>query len=265
MNDLAPAAITELEQLAAGLRDPSDVDTEVHSTRKGIKRLRAFLRLARLSIGRNTYRSENVALREAARLIAPARDALVLIESATAVGAPSAVIEILAAGHRGAIAELESGARIDAADRLRSAANRWRYVTWAGPGAASVRVGLAETYGRGLADLASVQSDPSDTAFHGWRRRVKYIRYQLETIGAPPGFTKPFTILGDDLGLEHDNTVLISVCRERPTDAAFLAVNEAAAERRAALRASALVMGDHLFAPDPAAYLETLEGAVDPA
>jgi CHAD domain-containing protein len=265
VNELAPAAITELEELAAELRNPSDVDTEVHTTRKGIKRLRAFLRLARRPIGRNTYRTENAALRDAARLIAPARDALVLIETAAAVGAPHAVLEVLAAGHQEAITELERGVRIDAADRLRSAALRWRHVAWDGPDAASVRVGLAETYRRGLADLASVQSDPTDTAFHGWRRRVKYIRYQLETIGVAPGFTKPFTLLGDDLGLEHDNTVLISVCRERATDAAFLAVEEAAAELRAALRTSALVMGNHLFTPDPAAYLETVEGAVDPA
>lgn len=265
MNDLAPTAIAELEHLAAGLRNPPDVDTGVHATRKGIKRLRAFLRLARSSIGRDAYRTENRALRDTARLIAPARDALVLIETATAVAAPQAVLEVLGAGHREAIAELEGGVRIDAANRLRAAAIRWGHVAWDGPSAGSVRVGLTETYRRGLADLAAVQSDPTDTAFHGWRRRVKYIRYQLETIGAPPGFTKPFTILGDDLGLEHDNTVLIGVCSASATNAEFLRVGEAAARRRAALRTSALVMGNHLFAPDPETYVETVEGAAYPA
>ncbi len=263
MTDLAPAAIAELDELADGLRSRADVDARVHTTRKGIKRLRAFLRLARPSVGKNTYRTENTTLRDAARLIAPARDALVLIETAAAVGAPDAVLARLEAGHREAMAGLESGIRAEAADLLRSAAVRWRYVAWGGPGAASVRVGLRETYLRGLADLATVRSDPTDVAFHGWRRRVKYIRYQLETIGAPPAFTRPFTLLGDDLGLEHDYTVLIEVCRTHAIDTGFEFVAEAAEQRRHGLRASALELGRSLFAPEPEAYLRTVESLVD--
>jgi CHAD domain-containing protein len=263
VTDLAPTAIAELEELADGLRRRADVDARVHATRKGIKRLRAFLRLARRSVGKNTYRMENTTLRDAARLIAPARDALVLIETAAAVGAPDAVLAVLAASHREAIAALESGIRTEAADLLRSAAARWRYVAWGGPGAASVRVGLRETYSRGLADLAGVRSDPTDVGFHGWRRRVKYIRYQLETVGAPPAFTRPFTLLGDDLGLEHDHTVLIDVCRTHAIEAGFGFVAEAAERHRDGLRASALELGSSLFAPEPEAYLRTVESLVD--
>lgn len=263
MKDLTDAAVAELEQLEIELRNPSNVDAAVHETRKGIKRLRAFLRLVRSSAGETTYRTENRALRDAARLIAPARDSLVLIETAAVAGAPDAVLAALAANHREAIADLESGIRIDAADRLRSGAVRWRQVAWGGSAAASVRIGLRETYRRGLADLTSVRSDPTALAFHRWRRRVKYIRYQLETVGAPSGFTHSFTNLGEDLGLEHDNTILIDVCRGHAADAAFLAVAHAASECREVLRSKALERGARLFAPEPETYVQTVEGLVD--
>ncbi len=260
MRNLASKATADLERLATGLREPVAVDAAVHTTRKGIKRLRAFLRLARRSVGKDFYRSENSALRDTARLLAPARDSLVLIETATAIGASDAVVASLAGDHREAIAGLESGVRIDAADRLSATAERWQHVDWGGPDAASIRAGLRRTYRRGLADFESVRSNPSDATFHGWRRRVKYIRYQLEIVGVASDFTRPFTILGDDLGLEHDHTVLIDVCRSRTADGAFRTVAHGAAQQREMLRSTALALGGRLFALAPEAYVESVDG-----
>ncbi|MGB5656133.1 MAG: CHAD domain-containing protein, partial [Acidimicrobiia bacterium] len=92
MTDLAPAAMADIEELAVDFGGAADLDRAVHTARKGTKRLRAFLRLARRSIGTDTYRTENAALRDTARLIAPARDALVLIETAQEIGASRAVL-----------------------------------------------------------------------------------------------------------------------------------------------------------------------------
>lgn len=56
--------------------DPFDV--RVHEARKRTKEVRALLRLTRDEIGRDAYKRENARLRDAARLLAPVRDAQVL-------------------------------------------------------------------------------------------------------------------------------------------------------------------------------------------
>src|SRR5690349_17569591 len=54
-------------------------DDTVHEVRKSLKRLRALLRLLRHSLGRDEYRRENLALRDAARPLAVVRDAKVFV------------------------------------------------------------------------------------------------------------------------------------------------------------------------------------------
>lgn len=262
MKDLAPAAIADAEELAVLFDNPPDVDIAVHSTRKGTKRLRSFLRLARRSIGTDVYRFENAALRDAARLVAPARDALILVETAREVGASVAVLEALEHLHLEEIARLETGVRAETTGRLRSLASRWRAIEWRGPEVASIRAGLARTYGRGLKDLVAAQSQLSASSFHSWRRRVKYVRYQLEALGAPTRLTKPWLALGDDLGWEHDHTVLIGVCGEYGADADFRAVAEHSRARREELRSLALDAGDRLFVLGPESFVESVASKV---
>ena len=258
MKDLASAAVADIEKLAVVLDDDGDLDRAVHTTRKGTKRLRSFLRLARQSIGKDVYRMENAALRDTARLIAPARDALVLIETARGLGASDPVLETLERRHLEEIARLASGVRADATTRLESIAARWRMIEWGGPDAASIRAGLTRTYRRGLAEFAAAQAQPSAHAFHSWRRRVKYIRYQLEAIGEPRKLVKRWLELGDDLGWEHDHTVLIGVCSECSHDADFRAVVARSQVRRKALRSAALDAGDRLFMLKPGTFVESV-------
>lgn len=263
MKPLAPTAVERLERIAAGLVDPTDLDAAVHTTRTGIKRLRAFLRLARGSIGADAYRVENSALRDTARLLAPARDALVLIETARDNGVPESELAILARGHTGALATLESGARVDAVERLQSIGVRWAAIDWRGPEPESVRNGIRKTYRRGRTDLDMVRSQANADAFHGWRRRVKYLRYQLEAIGAPDRFTTPYTALGDDLGLDHDQTVLMRLCDGRAADEGFRTLGRRTAARREDLRSRTLELGGRLFARSPKAFLQSIERLVD--
>jgi len=262
VKDLAPAAIAEAEGLAAILASAVDLDSAVHTTRKGTKRLRSFLRLARQSIGTDVYRTENAALRDTARLIAPARDALVLIETAGEMSASEPVLALLGRLHLEQVALLESGVRAEATGRLTSIASRWSALDWRGPEVASIRAGLTRTYRRGLADFAAVQSQPSASAFHSWRRRVKYVRYQLEALGAPSKVTKQWLALGDDLGWEHDHTVLIGVCSEYPGDDGFRSVAEHSEARREMLRSAALEAGDQLFVLKPRDFFESVASVV---
>ena len=262
MKDLAPAAVADVEQLSILLDNPPDVDLAVHTTRKGTKRLRSFLRLARRSIGTSVYRMENAALRDTARLIAPTRDAFVLIETAREMGASGPVFATLERLHIEEMARLESGGRVDATMRLKSIAANWRTIDWNGPEVSSICAGLTRTYRRGLADFMSVRSQPTAAAFHTWRRRVKYVRYQLEAVGAPTKLTKVWLALGDDLGWEHDHTVLIGVCGGYPADDGFRAVAERSRARREELQSHALDAGDRLFVLEPVPFVESVASMV---
>jgi CHAD domain-containing protein len=208
------------------------------------------------------YRFENAALRDAARLIAPARDALVLVETARDVGGSGTVLETLERLHLEEIARLETGVRAEATGRLRSIASRWRAIEWRGPEVASIRAGLKRTYARGLRDSAAARSEPSAATFHSWRRRVKYVRYQLEALGAPRTLVQPWLVLGDDLGWEHDHTVLIGVCDARAAEEAFRSVAERSRVRREELRSGALGAGNRLFLLEPNAFVESVTATV---
>lgn len=259
MNPLAVNEIVRLERLTAGLADPIDLDVAVHTTRKGIKRLRAFLRLARRSIGTTTYRIENGALRDTARLLAPARDAYVLIGTARDLDASNLVLDVLNENYSAAMAALESIDRLETVHRLEAIAGRWRLLSWHGPDPKSIGAGLRRTYRRGLVDLETVRSTPTPAAFHGWRRRVKYLRYQLEVLDAPRSFLRPYTDLGDDLGLEHDQKVLLDVCELHADDEDFASLALRSAERRTQLRASALDRGTPLFSQEPESFRRSVE------
>ncbi len=58
--------------------DPTEA---VHDVRKGFKKVRAALRLAREELGDETYRAENYAFRDAARPLTEVRDAQMLVET----------------------------------------------------------------------------------------------------------------------------------------------------------------------------------------
>jgi len=263
MRSLAKREIERLDRLIDGLAHPAHVDATVHATRKGIKRLRAFLRLARKSAGTTTYRVENAALRDTGLLLGPARDGYVLIDTARSLDADAAVIEELEERHRVALADLESGRRIETRRRLEAIAARWRIHVAADPDASSIGAGLERTYRRALVDYERVLATPTAAAFHGWRRRAKYIRYQLEALEAPATLVRGYLELGDDLGLEHDHTVLLAVCTELVGRDGFAELAARADERREALRMRATARGEELFIEEPGSYRRTVVRAVD--
>lgn len=264
MKHLAATELERLESLIAIVADTHDVDESVHRTRTGIKRLRAYLRLARRSIGTSTYRTENAALRDTGRLLAPARDAFVVIETARDLGSDRAVIEALVADHAAMMAGFERTTRTEVLDRLGAIVTRWRHLMWHAPGPKSIGAGLERTYRRGLVGFETVASAPSDRAFHGWRRRVKYLRYQLESIHAPAASIDPFRTLGDDLGHEHDLTVLVAVAADRPDDVHFADTARRSVPRRERLRSEAVALGGELFSDQPESFRHRIQSIVGP-
>lgn len=207
-------------------KDPSKFDAGVHGARKKMKRLRGLLRLVRDEIGYSAYRSENVVLRDTARTIAGMRDARVLQNTLRTVkrtyagslaeDAFSTPLGFLEQRYEHAQAVVSRQAITDALVTLGAA--RSRFATY--PIADTVRndftsiaSGIHRVYRRGFRahDKALETEDTHD--LHDWRKRVKYLRYQMEAlrpfqptlIGAQASLLDD---LGEVLGDDHDLAVL---------------------------------------------------------
>jgi CHAD domain-containing protein len=168
----------------------------IHDARKRFKKIRAVLRLVRLHVGEEVFDRENVAWRDAGRLLSDAREAdvapetLELLETSfdpvLAGDAFDALREQLRDRGNAVLEDaLHPGGPVDeVVERVREARDRialWP-VAELDPGA--VAAGFEKVYGRGRARLDDAYDDPSDppAAFHEWRKRAKYLWYHLRLL-----------------------------------------------------------------------------------
>lgn len=274
--DLLGRAIRDLR--AEGDRS---FDKGIHGARKKMKRLRGLVRLVRDTIGYRSYREENVVLRNTARSIAGMRDAWVLVETLRGLRlsygdllderAFSASETWLVRRHEerrkvvtgavvmGAIVNLGTAKARYAAFPIEEAiANDF----------GSIAEGVKRVYRRGRRGFdASVETRHVED-LHEWRKRVKYLRYQMEAL-AP---VQPALIgslageldgLGEQLGADHDLAVLADTIMDHP-DACpdererwlLIALIH---ERRADLQARALRRGTALYTEAPEAFVDRIE------
>ena len=106
----------QVEAALAALRDGADRNEAIHDARKCCKKLRAVLRLVRPALGEPSYREQNAAYRDAARLLSSVRDRWMLVETFDALTkrygtllAPAAFEPVrahLVGQHEAALAEL---------------------------------------------------------------------------------------------------------------------------------------------------------------
>lgn len=254
--DLHDAEIARLDDLIATLEAADDLDAEVHSTRKGIKRLRAHLRLAKNVIDADAYRAEDSDLSAIGRALAPARDAFMLsqtLESLESSAGWSSAAGFIEAHHRTAIDDLSHGPLEEAIDRLATARTRWLDLP-KHPDPAAVRDGIMRSYQKGAAAFATAAATGHAEAFHLWRKQVKYLRYQLEATGGDPVVIEALFELGETLGVEHDHSVFIDFVDDNidmlPDRRDRYVLIDRAEARRAQLRALALSTDVYGGSPD---------------
>ena len=265
-----------LEQLSNGLAD--DPAKAVHGARKDLKQTRSLLRLTRDSLGEDRYRAENDRLREAAHLLAGAREADAKVESLAAlidnVGENLSVLAASEAnawlvalrsqtGGQAGVSEAASAAASLIA-RARDDARLW------GLGYGSFEIvgpGLRRTYRQGRRLLSAAAEDPSDETVHEWRKRVKDMWYALRLLGEVwPPVIRPMADqaheLSEFLGDHHDlGEVRIAI---ESGDTGLLPKAEAellghVRARQAELHAGAIALGRRLYAERPGRYAARLE------
>jgi CYTH domain-containing protein/CHAD domain-containing protein len=268
---------SRLEKAAERLREPLDGDAlaeAIHGARKDLKKARAALRLVREEVGEETFKRENHALRDAARMLSASRDAEVKLETLAALvegGAgdvppgPAALWHDALAADRDRTVEGESDqidAAVEAIDAVAARAPEWsfRHTGWK-----LLSPGLDTAYTEGRDAFEALPARPSFEAVHDLRKRGKDLWYQLRLLrDAWPAVLEPtaeeiheFT---DLLGDHHDLAVLADDLEEREEigSAQKNVLRELIAAEQHALLIEALSLGERVYAEKPGPFIRRL-------
>lgn len=264
---------SRLEKAAERLREPLEGDAlaeAIHGARKDLKKARAALRLVREELGEETFKRENRALRDAARVLSASRDAEVKLETLAALvegGAgevppgPAALWRDALAADRDRIVDA-GGEQIEAAvEAIEAVARRapdWplRHTGWK-----LLSPGLDTAYTEGRETFEALPARPSFEAVHELRKRGKDLWYQLRLLrDAWPAVLEPtaeeiheFT---DLLGDHHDLAVLAEdlETREEFGSAHKNVLREVIAAEQHALLLDALSLGERVYAEKPGPF-----------
>lgn len=253
------------------LSSEADFDEVVHDLRKRCKRVRALLRLVREDLGEDVYKRENRALRDAARVLSPVRDAVVLIDVHDQLVDAGAVP---VAGFRAELVERHHELRREILDRdalpevresmaaVVARIDTWplETVEWE-----TLSEGLERVYRRGRKAMAAAYEDPSTERFHDWRKRVRYLRHQLEFLRelwpeVMRGSQKSAHTLTDVLGDVQDLSVLEHALEGARAGSGHRtdSLSELIASQRELLKARAEPIGLRLYAESPSRFIARL-------
>ena len=268
----------QLEQAHAELADgpKRKLANAVHDTRKGFKRLRATLRLARGAIGDEAYRRENTAFRDAGRRLSGVRDASVLIETLDELerasgsdlpgGGTARLREQLEDERKQALDSLKADDALVAAVIADIEQARTRTAAWTFElqGFDALEPGLRRIYRRGRNAMRRAQADPTNQNLHDWRKRVKDL-WHAEQILRPAApkkmkkLAKRTHALADLLGDDHDLAELrLYVGRHRSgfdDRVAQVAVMAVIDRRRKELQRRAFSLGPQLYGRSPKRFV----------
>lgn len=237
-------------------------DKAVHSARKSLKRARAMLRLLRPSLGDQTYRGENAALRDIARPLSGIRDTRVLLQTLERLtrgnrARRSSVrkLELLLDRKRTAIRSRlrRSGSLAAQRAALREAHHRAGH--WPGEphGWSAAAAGLRRVYGQARRARAAARADPTLASLHEWRKQTKYLWHLLQVLASPgtplAGQAARAHRLAQVLGKDHDLGMLRQVVTAKLTPATVRDGLLGLIDRRTAqLRVRAFALGRELYA-----------------
>ena len=253
------------------LEDPrEDPRRAVHEARKALKRLRALLRLAAPRFGCVQFRREKAHFQEAARLLAPLRDAEARGKTLDALihacgGSPAAFGRVRA-GLQTATERLARRAgtpRKRAAEILRQA--RARVARWplAGLGWPDLPREIRRAYRKGRKALKAYHAEPGPETFHTWRKRVKELWYHLQIVRGllPEAAAERIAELdkiGETAGSAHDLSVLREILAAGPGDAATALLIGEIDARLPELFQNAAKLGAAVYAEKPRAFARRL-------
>ncbi len=263
-------------QLAAG----SDPRTAVHEARKGLKRMRALLRLVRDGIGDERWQAANGTLRDIARGLSPLRDRDVARQTLQqlAVAAPRPLAKALATLATRIEADTGDGRASEATQPALTAAAHNLAAFRAGcvelrvddRASEAIRQGLRRSQARGRAMVAACGDVPGNEALHDLRKAVQVHWRQMTLLSnAWPALMKARAaeartismLLGEDQDLAMIERQLADAPHHGLTRTATDHIARACRSRRRAIQSEAMVRANRLFLEKPARFAAQISAA----
>ena len=248
----------------------------VHEVRKHLKKLRAAMRLAAGTVGKNCHAGEDRCVRKIGRLVSDLRDAQVRLQTFVELrdqATKRSEQQLFPRTEELLLLERESfsaafagwqAQAIPQLERVKTRLMKWQLqgLTWK-----QICGGVANIYKRGQRGLAKTIADPVPENFHAWRKRVKDIWYQLRIL--QPLNRVVFTemahdaeVLGELLGREHDLDFLLARLEKESGDVTLadeLAQLQKLIGRRCRrLRRDALELGRRFYAEPAKAFAKRI-------
>lgn len=270
--DVRAALLRDTERVLALLAaEPALNDESIHRIRQVLKRARAALRLLRDAVSEEAYAEENARLRDAARPLAPARDAAVMLgvlEEMIAgrkmrryrpdLGRLRAELRRAHARSVAAVRAEVSIARIRALlEQSRERTAHWRLPRDPEP---VYRSGIRRIYRRGRRTLKTALAQGSAEALHEWRKHVKYLALAMALVAPAKSRAAKAGKTADELarraGDDHDLAMLASELRRVSADRALIAK---LGQRRRRLQKRALKLGGRLYKQAPRRFAAMLK------
>lgn len=249
-------------------RDRALSDREVHDLRRLLKRSRSLARLLRFGIGESEYRRLNTGLRSIALPFAPMRDARVLRDAVGALSRlhssriPCAAIGQLRGGLKNQSCPLPDNKALST--RLAGLGRSVERLPVQRISERTIDAGVRRVYRRGRRAVAPARLG-SDEALHEWRKQVKYLMNQLDSMERPgarvSSMVRELDRLGERLGSDHDLALLaqfVAGAEGGISPHARAAILSALRRRRMRLQAESLDIGARLYRRKPAAFVRRL-------
>jgi CHAD domain-containing protein len=204
-------------------------DESVHEIRKCIKRVRAALRLIRDAAGRKHYRSENYYFRDINRNLSEIRSIAVIIETLSKLSGEgrNGGYSYLT-NHFSAIKEKIIYRLCAQENRLllvREMLHRGKERSGRIPAGNSVDIllaGFVRIYRQCLKCMVAAREEPLTANLHEWRKKIKYMYYQLQIL--KPALPETYIVyelqldkLSEYLGTDHDLAELEHSLAGNPT------------------------------------------------
>lgn len=244
------------------LENDKDSGRAVHETRKALKKVRALLQLIAPEFGRTQFKKEKARFRDAARFLAPIRDAQVRLKTFDALihGAefvPEEFAKLRAELEAEATYALRHAAApkrqaLEVLHQAREAIRRWPVadLEWE-----SMHHQVQCTYRKGREALQCYRDESTPEAFHEWRKYLKQTWYQLRILrDLLPGTKKEIEALeelGELAGTAQDLTVLRENLTARKAGVETALIIGAIDFRLPEISKAALKKGLQVFAQKP--------------
>lgn len=270
-----------LEEVDGALLDLSDstknVDEEIHSARRHFKKVRAVLRLIRLSIGEEAFDFANESIRDAARNLASSRNSAVMLRTLDKLHFKDDMSNITLMAIKNHFnkkyesSKLKKGESKKTIRDTKNLLNQMRsdIHLWAieGDDFNLVKEGVNKLYTKGRKYLADSKSLTTDFILHEWRKHIKHLWYTLKLFtNLWPGYinalSEELENLSEKLGEINDLSLFEKNLNElkedisnETTDDLIKQINE----KKSKLTGKAILIGEKFFIDKPKIFTSRVD------